>query len=154
MSQVHVYKLRVKFGDCDPAGIVYYPKFFDWFHQAMESWFDNVLGARYASVIWDRKIGFPAAHTQADFKAPCNIGEDLAIEVRVDRVGRSAVHLAFRVRGDGDDTTRAIGSTIVVTVSLDPESEYHMRPMALPEDLSTRIRSFAEGDTKTAAEEQ
>ena len=68
MSQVHVYRLRVKFGDCDPAGIVYYPKFFDWFHQAMESWFDNVLGAPYASVIWDRKIGFPAAHTQADFK--------------------------------------------------------------------------------------
>ena len=64
-----------------------------------------------------------------------------------------AVHLAFRVRSDVGDVTKALGSTVVVTVSLDPESEYHMRPMALPEDLATRIRSFAEGDTKTPAEE-
>jgi 4-hydroxybenzoyl-CoA thioesterase len=147
MSQVHVFRLRVKFGDCDPAGIVYYPKFFDWFHQAMESWFDEVLGAPYAGVIRDRKIGFPAAHTQADFKAPCAIGEDLAVEVRVGQVGRSAVHLDFRVRpaDDPDAAANAIGSTVVVTVGLDPTTSLHLRPIALPEDLRTRIQAFADG---------
>jgi acyl-CoA thioesterase FadM len=67
--------------------------------------------------------------------------------VRVDRVGRSAVHLAFRVRSDVGDVTKALGSTVVVTVSLDPENEHHMRPMAIPEDLAARIRSFADGDS-------
>ncbi len=153
MSQVHVYRLRVKFGDCDPAGIVYYPKFFDWFHQAMESWFDEVLGSPYASVIRDQLLGFPAAHTQADFKAPCAIGEDLAVEVRVAKVGRSAVHLEFRVRSDPGDITKAIGSTVVVTVSLDPANEHHLRPIPLPPDLGARIRSFAGGDSGSASEE-
>lgn len=148
MSRVHVHPLRVRFGDCDPAGIVYYPRFFDWFHQAMESWFDEALGARYSQLIREHKIGFPAAHTEADFKRPCAIGEDLAVELRVGQVGRSAVHLDFRVRSldDPDGPAKAIGSTVIVTVGLDPKGESYLRPIAIPEGLRVRILAFVDGE--------
>ena len=64
---VHVHRVRVGFGDCDPAGIVYFPRFFHFFHEAMETWFDEVLGLPYAEMIGGRGLGFPAVHTEADF---------------------------------------------------------------------------------------
>ena len=41
----------VRFGECDPAGVAYYPEFFNWFHQAMEACFEDYLGVPYAEMI-------------------------------------------------------------------------------------------------------
>ena len=40
--------MRVRFGHADPAKIVYYPRFFEWFHDAMESMFEDV----FATLPW------------------------------------------------------------------------------------------------------
>ena len=104
----------VTFGECDPAGVVYYPVFFDWFHQAMEAWFAEALGQPYAQVL--RTVGFPAARTGADFRRPCRLGEPLAVEVRLDRLGGSSFTLAFTVVGAADGEVRATGETVCVCI--------------------------------------
>ena len=102
MRGVHIHRLEVRFGDCDPAGIVYFPRFYDFFHDAMETWFPARLGLRYAELVVGRKIGFPAVHTEADFSAPCALGEAIVRTLaRADRgralgdAARAAVHARF-----------------------------------------------------------
>ena len=95
---MHVHRVRVGFGDCDPAGIVYFPRFFHFFHEAMETWFDAVLRLPYAELIGVRRLGFPAVHTGADFLIPCAMGDEIAVEQRVISLGRTSIRFAYRVR--------------------------------------------------------
>lgn len=141
MRGVHIHRLEVRFGDCDPAGIVYFPRFFDFFHDAMETWFSAALGLSYAQVVIGRKIGFPAVHSEADFKVPCAFGEAIAVELRVAQLGRSSIALAYLVRG-ADGGLRLTGATTCVVMDLDPGSPSFRRAIAIPDDLRARIERF------------
>ena len=83
--------MPVRFADVDHAGIVYYPRFFHYFHVAFEEMFIARLGggdvAAYQRVLDERKIGFPAVHAEADYKAPLRFGDLLEIELTVPHVG-------------------------------------------------------------------
>lgn len=141
MRGVHIHPLVVRFGDCDPAGIVYFPRFFDFFHDAMETWFSAHLGVAYAQVVTGRKIGFPAVHSEADFKVPCAFGESIAVELRVGKLGRSSIGLDYLVRG-ADGGLRLTGATTSVVMDLDPASPGFRRAIAVPDDLRARIAAF------------
>lgn len=138
---VHVLAVDVGWGHCDPAGIVYFPRFFEMFHAAMESWFGGALGLPYQDVIVGRKIGFPSVHTEADFRAPTRFGERIAIELRVARLGRSSIDLSYVVRGPGAEI-RAVGRTVCAVMELDPDSAEHHRGRALPDDIRAAIEAF------------
>jgi len=138
--RVHKLALAVRFGDCDPAGIVYFPRFFDFFHQAMETWFPAHLGFGYDSFVRDRKLGFPAVHTEADFKRPSRFGETIEIHQRVTRLGRSSIAFAYEVHGP--DGLRATGRTVCVVMNLDERSEGHGTAVEMPAELRARIEQF------------
>ena len=65
MNHFFLHHRTVRFGECDPAGVVYYPIFFNWFHECMEVWFEEALQVPYAEVI--QNIGFPAKSCEANF---------------------------------------------------------------------------------------
>lgn len=148
-SEAHgVYALPVAigWGHCDPAGIVYFPRFFELFHQAMESWFGERLGLPYDQVITTRKIGFPSVHTEADFKKPTRFGETVAIELRLAAVGRSSLTLTYRVLGPGGAADlRATGGTVVALMDLDPASPGFRGKLPIPDDLRARFEAFGIG---------
>lgn len=146
---VHVHRIEVRFGDCDPAGIVYYPRFFGIFHDAMETWFSAGLGLPYSGVVSGRKLGFPAVHTEADFRRPCALGDAIAVELRVTALGRSSIVLGYTVRGTGGDL-RLTGSTTSVVMDLDPASPGHRRAVAIPDDLRGRIEAFMAAETMSS----
>lgn len=145
---MHIHRVRVRFGDCDPAGIVYFPRFFHFFHEAMESWFDDVLQVPYAGLIQGRKLGFPAVHTEADFAAPCAFGDEIAVEQRVVGLGRTSLRFAYRVRAHGDPAApvRLTGATVCVVMDLDPQRPSFRRPVELPPDLRARIEPLVSPD--------
>lgn len=139
---VHAHQLQVYWGHCDPAGIVYFPRFFDMFHEAMESWFSACLGAPYDDVIVRRKIGFPSVHTEADFRKPTAFGESIVVELRLEHLGTSSMKLGYRIVGaDGEE--RGTGATVCAVMDLDPDSPRFRRSMPLPDDLRTAMEAFA-----------
>ena len=48
----------VRFGECDPAGVLYYPVYFNWVHETMEIWFEEALHVPYRDAL--QTHGFPS----------------------------------------------------------------------------------------------
>mgnify|MGYP003886230833 CR=1 FL=1 len=138
------HRVTARFGDCDPVGILYYPRFFDWFHRAMEAWYGH-LGLPYQHLLQERLVGFPSVHAEADYRTPVRFGDTVEVRLTVLEFGRSTIALGFEVWGDGEARARATGRVVTVVMCLDPTSERHMRAIACPDDVRARIERFVEG---------
>jgi len=86
---------------CDPAGQVYFPRFFDLLHDAMEDWFNVGLQERFADFLMKRQLGTPTVGTQCDFLSPARFGDTLVIELSILRLGNSSIELGFDASIDG-----------------------------------------------------
>ena len=78
--------VKVRFGDVDHAGIVFYPHFFIYYHEAFEQFFDD-SGIAYHRLLGERKVAFPTVHIEVDYKAPLRYGDSLDLELSVPRIG-------------------------------------------------------------------
>ena len=68
-------EIEIEWGDCDPAGIVYYPNFFRWFNRGAHKLFDAV-GLPFHELIKDQDtVGVPLLDAKATFHAPVRFGE-------------------------------------------------------------------------------
>ena len=139
MSAKYLHEVLVCFGDCDPAGVVYFPQYFDWFHRTMETWFNEALEIPYAEIL--RSYGFPAVHTEADFRAPCKMGEVLKIELQVGELGRGSFRINYRIIGP-EGVLKATGHTVVAMIGIQPGTAEYFKPVRIPSDLRTRIERF------------
>ena len=63
-------RIVVRFGETDPAGLVYYPRLFHYCHVAFEEFFAARTGRTYAELLARERLGFPTVNAQAEFFAP------------------------------------------------------------------------------------
>jgi len=113
------YVVTVRWGECDPFQIVFYPNYFVWFDEA--AW-HRLACAGLDRAALERRFGFagmPLVSAGVEFRTPCRAGDRLAIRTDVIRWGRSSFQLRHRVmRPDG--SLAAEGSeTRVWTVARD-----------------------------------
>lgn len=112
-------RLPVRFGDCDPAGFVYYPVLFHYFHVGMEEFFAQRCGVKYAALMAEQRLGFPTVKVQTEFVAPLMYGDELDLTVTVAAVGRSSVTLNYRIVRVRDEAECALSSQVHVCMDLD-----------------------------------
>jgi 4-hydroxybenzoyl-CoA thioesterase len=111
--------IKVRFGDCDPAGLVYYPVIFHYCHVAMEEFFAERCGIAYHKLMTDERIGFPTVNTQAEFFVPLVYGDEVDVEVSVSRVGQSSATFEYSIRRAQDGVLCARSTNIHVSMNLD-----------------------------------
>lgn len=128
--------MRIRFGHCDPAGIVYTPRFFDIFNVVIEQWFEDALGLDYYEFIGQRRIGLGYVNARADFFSPCTMGDTLDIAVAVERIGNSSFALVLHAFRESAEALR--GHFTVVTTSLESK-----RPTPIPRDLRVALLGYA-----------
>ena len=93
-----VTEIPVRFADVDHAGIVYYPRFFHYFHVAFEEMWRARVGAHAYRDLLDReRVGFPAVRAECDFKAPLRFGDTAAVELAITRLGGKSIAFRYRV---------------------------------------------------------
>lgn len=112
-------KLKIRFGDIDRAGIVYYPRFMHYFHVALEEFFAQVLGIEYHTVVDDRRIGLPTVHLETDFSRPFSYGDKIEVEVKVLKIGRTSIAFGYRVFKEGEADPRIVGRNVTVCLDMD-----------------------------------
>jgi 4-hydroxybenzoyl-CoA thioesterase len=89
----YIYRQEIRFRHCDPAGIVFYPRFFEMTNDAVESFFAEVLELPFGRMHAD--AGVPTAQIRAEFHAPSRLGDSLEIALQVTRVGRSSLDFSY-----------------------------------------------------------
>ena len=128
----------VRFGECDPAGVVYYPVFFNWFHETMEAWFEKELKLPYATAL--QKFGFPAVSTSAQFRRPIAMGEEITIQLSVRKIGRSSVLLNFDIYDVGQEL-KANGQVRCVCIGVD-SAGFQFSSLEIPDHLRNEMNRF------------
>ena len=101
-------RVQVGWGDCDPAGIVFYPRFYAWMDMASHV-LAREMGIPRELMIPPRKdlYGFPVVGTQSQYLSPARMDDILDVRTWVARVGRSSLslrHEIVRVEADGGET--------------------------------------------------
>ncbi len=107
-------RLPLRFAHCDPAGIAYYPRYFELCDAAIEDWTAEVLGVSRREMHFAQGLGMPTVTLSADFAIPSRLGDLLDFTVRVTRVGRSSVDLKVDI-DCGDERRFCVRYTQVLT---------------------------------------
>jgi 4-hydroxybenzoyl-CoA thioesterase len=127
----------IRFSHCDPAGIVYFPHYFDIFNGLIEDWYTEELGVDYSDLILNERHGFPFVHIETDFNVPSRMGEHLNLTLLINRVGRSS--LDFLIVGHLDGIQRLRARLVTAMTSL----ETH-RAIELPSTLRQKFNAYFE----------
>lgn len=130
----------VRFAHCDPAGIVFYPRFFEIVHDAKEEFFGAALGLAFPDLFRTLNRGFPIVRLEADFLAPSRHGDVLDVAIDVARLGTSSLHLDYALGCRGEPRLNL--RTVVVHTALDTG-----RPVPIDGALRAALERFINGDT-------
>lgn len=122
--------IRVRFGETDPAGLVYYPNLFHYFHVAMEEFFAARCGITYDRLIAEERIGFPTVKAEAEFVSPLVYGDEAEVEVSVSSIGRSSAIFEYQIRRVKDNELCARARLVHVAMNLDER-----RSLPIPEEI-------------------
>ena len=128
--------VKIRFGQCDPAGIVYTPQFFDIFNVVIEDWYAQALGLDYYEIIGERHVGLGYVSAHSDFFAPARMGDTLDIAVAVERIGNSSFTLVLHAFRGEQETLR--GRFTVVTTDLNLH-----KSIPVPDDLRSALLDYA-----------
>jgi len=133
-------EVLVRFGDCDPAGIVFYPRYLEIFNNIVEDWCREGLQFSFPDLIAKHGWGLPTVHLDVDFTAPSRFGELLSATLTVRSIGTSSVHLEITLRGP-DGGLRVRGGVVLALIDRRPH-----KAISIPDDLRARILAFRAGD--------
>ncbi len=130
--------LPVRFGDTDPAGIVYYPNYFHCYHVAFETFFAASHGLPYSAWLSERGIGFPTVKIAAEFQAPFRYGETMRIRLTIPRLSRRSLDFRFRVFSSETEELRSESVITKVCMAMDRRISTE-----IPDDLRAIFEKYS-----------
>jgi len=108
----------IRFSDCDPAGIVFYPQYFVMFNGLVEDWVDEGLGIGFRRLVIERRIGLPTVRLEADFRAVSRMGDKVELVLSVERLGSRSITLDSRCTAVDSGELRMQMRQVLVCTSL------------------------------------
>jgi 4-hydroxybenzoyl-CoA thioesterase len=130
--------VRIVWGDCDPAGIVYYPRYFEMFDASTTALFERALGmTKYQFVKAYESLGYPMVDTRARFLLPTRYGDDVVIETTIMEIRRSSFDVRHRLTKGGELAVE--GFETRVWVVRDPADPDKIKAKALPPEMVAKL---------------
>ena len=128
--------IQIEFNHCDPAGIVFYPRYFEMTNSVVENFFADEIGRSFAAMhLGGRHNGVPTVHIETDFLAPSRLGDKVTFRLVVTRLGGSSVGVA--ITGRGGDEVRMRARLTLVWID-------NMKAAPWPEDMRARLAAHLE----------
>src|SRR5258708_37867936 len=93
--------VKVRWSEADPAGIVFYPRFFEWFDLGTEALFESVGRPWRELFPAARIVGVPIVETGARFASPVRYGDEVSIQTTVSEARERTSRAGHRVSSGG-----------------------------------------------------
>ncbi|MBY4896267.1 thioesterase family protein [Cupriavidus sp. AU9028] len=145
--QAFVRAHRVRFGDCDAAGIVFFPRYFEMLNDLVEDWFGEALQWPFATMHGADRAAMPTAEIQCRFVAPSRLGDELRRELRVTRLGTSSCTLAVRFTGPASDLRLELTQRLVCVTA-----QGALTPQPFPPAVRAAMARFCNTDFEQTRE--
>lgn len=126
---------RIRFSHCDPAGVVFYPRYTELFHEVVEDWFAEGIGIDFRTLRDTWGLGVPAVRLDQEFIAPSRYGEVLSFRLELESIGSSSLSLVIGARAASGPRARA-GLTLVFVSMND------FRAVPIDSALRERLQPF------------
>lgn len=129
--------VRIEWGDCDPAGIVFFPRYFAFFDACTAGMFEAVGLPKPALLKKYDIVGFPVVETGASFHVPSKFGDTITIETTIVEWRRSSFRVQHRVlKGE---TLAIEAHETRVWVGRHPDDPEAIKSRPVPQDLIDRF---------------
>lgn len=128
--------IKIRFEHCDPAGIVFYPRYFEMFNRVVEDWFATALDTDFRCLHDDMKSGIPTVHADCDFMLPSRLGDIVTFDLSVERIRSSAFTLG--ISAHAEDCERLRARLVLAFVSLDGG----IRAVPIPDLLRDKMTRY------------
>jgi 4-hydroxybenzoyl-CoA thioesterase len=93
--------IHIEWGDCDPAGIVYYPRYFAYFDNCTAALFEAVGLPKHQMLKAYGIVGIPMVDTRARFLKPSRFGDDVVVESSISAWHNSSFDVQHKLfKGD------------------------------------------------------
>ena len=135
-STLYTKEHRIRFSECDPAGIVFYPQYFILFNDLLEEWIDSFLPGGFNGLIAEHKVGLPTVNLQANFRSISQMGDDVFLKIGVKKIGSRSLQLVWQCVGQ-DGVLRMEVEQVIVTTSLVTHAA-----IEVPEFLRTPMQQY------------
>ena len=123
-----VWSAPVRFVECDQQGVVFNAHYLTWADEAVNAWW-AARGLPWQALV-ERGMEYSVRASALDWVAPARYGDTVAVDVAVDRVGRSSLTLVFTVR---------VGERVCCTVTTTYVATADGRPTPWPDDVRARL---------------
>ncbi len=134
----------IRFAHCDPAGIVFYPRYFEMINNVVEDWLAEALHWPLPHIVLERGEGFPTVNVECQFLSSARLGDVLIFELSVLKIGNSACTLLIEAHCQNKTVLKA--SHVLVYTSLgtgtgktDAERE---RSLRIPDELRAEMMRY------------
>jgi 4-hydroxybenzoyl-CoA thioesterase len=132
--------LRIEWGDCDPAGIVFYPRYFAMFDHSTSMLISAASGLTKYQLLQKYEFsGYPMVDTRARFFIPTRFGDDVVIESTFSKIGNSSFDVAHRLMKNGALAVECFETR--VWVESDPRDTAKIKAKPIPADLAARFKA-------------
>lgn len=134
----HSRELEIEWGDCDAAGIVFYPRYFAMFDASTAYLLEVAIGMKKSQ--WTRHfgiLGIPMVDTGATFKIPSSFGDVIRIESEVTKVGRSSFDIKHSVLKGDEIAIEAHEKRVWVGGNADDPAS--IKSMPIPSELVSKL---------------
>lgn len=126
--------LRIEWGDCDPAGIVFYPRYIAMFDHSTTMLITAASGlTKYELFRKYNFSGHPLIDTRVRFMSPSRFGDDITIESTFARIGRSSFEVIHRLLKDGALAVECFETR--VWTAPDPNNPGRIKSEPIPAEL-------------------
>ena len=126
----------IRFQHCDPAGIVFYPRYYEMLNQVVEDWFADALHWSFADMARRRSEGVPLVNARCDFLRSSQIGERITFTLELTHIGRKSFTVI--ITGTCAGTTRLRAELVLVYV----RTAERLEPIPLPDELRGRMQPY------------
>ena len=132
--------VRIEWGDCDPAGIVFYPRYFAMF-DASTSYLFEAAGWKKPDLLREFEIvGYPMVDTRAKFMLPSSFGDDITIETKIAAFRNASFdveHRVFKPVGGGELAIEAFETR--VWAGRHPDDPQRLKSRPIPAAVKRRL---------------
>ena len=138
MSVEHATTIQVRWSDVDAAGIVFYPRFFEWYDQGCESLFASVGMPWPEAVPRYGLVGVPIVESGSRFTAPARYGDVLTIRSTVAWVKDKTFRMDHTISAGA--TLCASGFEVRAWVARPEQAGGRLAARPIPDEVSRKLK--------------